>query len=102
MDQPIRTYSSGMLDRLGFSVAVHSDPDILLVDEVLAVGDQDFQKKCIEKMLGFKKNGKTIVFVSHNVEEIKRVCDRVIWIENKKIRLIDVSEKVLVEYLGEK
>ena len=102
MDQPIRTYSSGMLARLGFSVAVHSDPDILLVDEVLAVGDQDFQKKCIEKMLGFKKNGKTIVFVSHNVEEIKRVCDRVIWIENKKIRLIDVSEKVLVEYLGEK
>ena len=67
MDQPIRTYSSGMLARLGFSVAVHSDPDILLVDEVLAVGDQDFQKKCIEKMLGFKKNGKTIVFVSHNV-----------------------------------
>ena len=59
-------------------------------------------KKCIEKMLGFKKNGKTIVFVSHNVEEIKRVCDRVIWIENKKIRLIDLSEKVLVEYLGEK
>jgi len=102
IDQPIRTYSSGMLARLGFSVAVHSDPDILLVDEVLAVGDQDFQKKCIEKMLGFKGNGKTIVFVSHHVEEIRRVCDRVIWIENKKIRLNDVSEKVLVEYLGEK
>ena len=102
IDQPIRTYSSGMLARLGFSVAVHSDPDILLVDEVLAVGDQDFQKKCIEKMIGFKENGKTIVFVSHNIEEIRRVCGRVIWIEDKKIRLIDESEKVLVEYLGGK
>ena len=102
IDQPIRTYSSGMLARLGFSVAVHCDPDILLVDEVLAVGDQDFQNKCIKKMLGFKENGKTIVFVSHNTEEILRVCDRVIWIENKKIRLNDVSEKVLVEYLGGK
>ena len=100
IDQPIRTYSSGMLARLGFSVAVHSDPDILLVDEVLAVGDQDFQKKCIEKMIGFKENGKTIVFVSHNVEEIRRVCGRVIWIEDKKIRLIDESEKVLNEYVG--
>ena len=79
IDQPIRTYSSGMLARLGFSVAVHSDPDILLVDEVLAVGDQDFQKKCINKMIGFKEMGKTIVFVSHNTEEILRVCDRVIW-----------------------
>ena len=102
IDQPIRTYSSGMLARLGFSVAVHCDPDILLVDEVLAVGDQDFQNKCIKKMLGFKEIGKTIVFVSHHVEEIRRVCDRVIWIENKKIRLNDVSEKVLVEYLGGK
>ena len=102
IDQPIRTYSSGMLARLGFSVAVHCDPDILLVDEVLAVGDQDFQKKCIKKMLGFKEISKTIVFVSHHVEEIRRVCDRVIWIENKKIRLNDVSEKVLVEYLGGK
>ena len=102
IDQPIRTYSSGMLARLGFSVAVHSDPDILLVDEVLAVGDQDFQKKCIEKMIGFKENGKTIVFVSHNVEEIRRVCGRVIWIEDKKIRLIDESEKVLNEYEDKK
>jgi len=100
IDQPIRTYSSGMLARLGFSVAVHSNPDILLVDEVLAVGDQDFQKKCIEKMIGFKENEKTIVFVSHNVEEIRRVCGRVIWIEDKKIRLIDESEKVLNEYVG--
>ncbi len=100
IDQPIRTYSSGMLARLGFSVAVHCNPEILLVDEVLAVGDQDFQKKCIEKMLEFKKSGKTIVIVSHNVEEIRRVCDRVIWIEDKKIRLIDESEKVLDEYVS--
>ena len=102
IDQPIRTYSSGMLARLGFSVAVHCDPDILLIDEVLAVGDLEFQKKCTEKMLDFKKNGKTIVFVSHNVEEIRRVCGRVIWIEEKKIRLIDESEKVLNEYEDKK
>ena len=66
IDQPIRTYSSGMMASLRFSVAVHCEPDILLLDEVLSVGDKDFQKKCIEKMLGFKKSGKTIVFVSHN------------------------------------
>ena len=99
IDQPIRTYSSGMLARLGFSVAVHCDPDILLIDEVLAVGDQDFQKKCIEKMRVFKQEQKTIVFVSHNVKEIRQVCDRVIWIEDKNIRLIDESEKVLNEYI---
>jgi len=98
IDQPIRTYSSGMLARLGFSVAVNCNPDILLVDEVLAVGDDSFQKKCIKKMRWFKERGKTIVFVSHNIHEIKQVCDRVIWIEDKTIRMNDKSDKVLSQY----
>jgi len=98
IDQPIRTYSSGMLARLGFSVAVNCNPDILLVDEVLAVGDDSFQKKCIKKMRWFKERGKTIVFVSHDIREIKQVCDRVIWIENKTVRMNDKSDKVLSQY----
>ena len=99
IDQPIRTYSSGMLARLGFSVAVHSDPDILLVDEVLAVGDQDFQKKCIEKMRVFKQEQKTIVFVSHNVEEIRQVCDRVIWIDQGIVYREGRVDQVINEYI---
>ena len=98
IDQPIRTYSSGMLARLGFSVAVNCDPDILLVDEVLAVGDDSFQKKCVKKMIGFKGQGKTIIFVSHNTAEIKQVCDRVVWIENKTIRMNDKLDIVLSQY----
>lgn len=98
IDQPIRTYSSGMLARLGFSVAVNCDPDILLVDEVLAVGDDSFQKKCIKKMRWFKDQGKTIVIVSHDIREIKQVCDRVIWIDNKMVRMNDKSDKVLSKY----
>ena len=99
IDQPIRAYSSGMLARLGFSVAVHSDPDILLVDEVLAVGDQDFQKKCINKMIGFKEMGKTIVFVSHNTEEILRVCDRVIWIDQGIVYREGRTDQIMNEYI---
>ena len=99
IDQPIRTYSSGMLARLGFSVAVHCDPDILLVDEVLAVGDQDFQKKCIEKMLVFKQEQKTIVFVSHNTDEILKVCDRAIWIDQGIVYRDGQPDQVMNEYL---
>ena len=98
IDQPIRTYSSGMLARLGFSVAVHCDPDILLVDEVLSVGDQDFQKKCIEKMSDFKTTGKTIVFVSHSMEQIGRICDRVIWIDQGEIHLSGEPQQIILKY----
>ena len=100
IDQPIRTYSSGMLARLGFSVAVHCEPDILLLDEVLSVGDQDFQKKCIEKMLGFKRSGKTIIFVSHSAQQVEEICDRVIWIEKGVIHLSGNCEEVLSDYLN--
>ncbi len=85
LDQPIRTYSSGMVARLGFSVAAHLDPEILLIDEVLAVGDLHFQAKCRVKINEFKRQKVTIVLVSHSTEEIRRLCDRVIWLERGKI-----------------
>ena len=89
IDQPIRTYSSGMLARLGFSVAVYIDPEILLVDEILAVGDNKFQKKCIDKMLSFKEMGVTIVFVSHDMDQVNKICDRVARIDKGKILSIE-------------
>ncbi len=85
IDQPIRTYSSGMLARLGFSVAVHIEPEILLIDEILAVGDANFQKKCINKMLEFKGRGVTIILVSHSVSQVKEVCDRIASMDKGKI-----------------
>lgn len=81
MDTPVKNYSSGMYMRLAFSVAVSVNPDILLVDEVLAVGDANFQSKCINKIMSFKKQGKTIVFVSHDMGIVKRICDRAIFIK---------------------
>jgi len=85
IDEPIRIYSSGMLSRLGFSVAVHVDPDILLIDEVLSVGDFKFQEKSKNKIYEFKKRGKTIVFVSHDIETIKELCTKVILINNHQL-----------------
>jgi lipopolysaccharide transport system ATP-binding protein len=102
IDQPIRTYSSGMLARLGFSVVAHLDPKIILVDEVLAVGDAAFRAKCIRKMMEFKKGGATIVFVSHSPEDVSLICDRVLWIENHRIRKIGSTDETLKEYLGTK
>lgn len=98
IEQPIRTYSSGMLARLGFSVVAHLDPDILLIDEILAVGDMEFQKKCIDKMMGFKKSGVTIVFVSHSMPDILRICDRVLWIDNHIARTIGAPEEIVGSY----
>ena len=85
IDEPIRIYSSGMLSRLGFSVAVHVDPDILLIDEVLSVGDFKFQEKSKNKIYEFKQKGKTIVFVSHDVETIKEFCTKVVIIYNHRV-----------------
>lgn len=90
IDQPIRIYSTGMLARLGFAVAVHTNPDILLVDEILAVGDEEFKKKCFAKMTEFKESGVTIVLVSHDRATMERFCDRIIEIdEGRFIRTVD-------------
>lgn len=98
IDQPIRVYSSGMLARLGFSVVAHLDPEILLIDEILAVGDLEFQKKCIDKMMGFKRSGVTIVFVSHAMDNVEMLCDRVIWIDNHSIRKTGTPQDVVLNY----
>jgi lipopolysaccharide transport system ATP-binding protein len=85
LDQPVRTYSSGMVARLGFSIAVHLDPDILLIDEILAVGDLHFQAKCLEKIKWFKSRNTTIVFVSHSMSDIRQLCNRVLWLDHGKL-----------------
>lgn len=81
IDEPLRTYSSGMRMRLGFAIAVHTRPEILLIDEVLAVGDISFQKRCFDRILEFKHNGCTIILASHNLEQVKSICDDVLWLD---------------------
>jgi lipopolysaccharide transport system ATP-binding protein len=97
--QPLRTYSSGMHARLGFSVAVHIDPEILLVDEALAVGDLDFKGKCNRKMKEFTESGATIIIVSHDMPAIAELCNRVAWIDNGTIMKIGSPVEVIKEYL---
>lgn len=99
IDQPIRTYSTGMLTRLGFSVAVHLDPEIFLIDEVLSVGDKGFQKKCVKKIIEFKEKGVTMVFVSHMLEEMELICDRVAWIDDHTVRMEGDPVEVISSYL---
>lgn len=98
IDQPIRVYSSGMITRLGFSVVAHLDPEILLIDEVLAVGDLNFQKKCLDKMASFKERGVTMVFVSHSMVDVERICDRVMWIESHTIKMVGEPKIVVAGY----
>ena len=99
IDTPVRTYSSGMYMRLAFSVAINVDADILLIDEILAVGDKHFQDKCMEKMKELKKQGKTMVFVSHSADSVKSLCDRAIWLYNGEIKMDGPSDNVLEEYI---
>lgn len=101
MNNPVRTYSSGMYMRLAFSVAINVDADILLIDEILAVGDISFQKKCFEKLLEIKENGTTIVIVSHSLDQIEKICDRTIWIENGVIREMGKPCEVHQHYLND-
>lgn len=98
IDNPVRTYSSGMYMRLAFAVAINVDADILLIDEILAVGDVNFQAKCFNRLREIKKNGTTIVIVSHSMEQIEKICDRTIWIQDGMIREDGKPKNVHVSY----
>lgn len=96
--QPVKTYSSGMMVRLAFAVAINVDPDILIVDEALAVGDLEFQLKCMEKFTEFRNAGKTILFVSHDVNAVRRFCDRVYWLKNGVVEAEGETMEITEEY----
>lgn len=100
MDTPVKYYSAGMFMRLGFSLATSVDPDILLIDEVLAVGDAEFQGRCYERIRGFRERGKTIVFVSHDPAAVKSLCERAVWLDAGRVRMDGPAETVLGEYLA--
>ncbi|MBA4292528.1 ATP-binding protein [bacterium] len=100
IDTPVRTYSSGMQARLGFAIAAHVDADILIVDEVLAVGDYSFEKKCYDYIDEFRRKGGTILFVSHNPDSVRRVADRVIWLAKGQVKMDGSVETVLEAYLA--
>ena len=101
IDNPVRTYSSGMYMRLAFSVAINVDADILLIDEILSVGDQHFQEKCFNKMRELKQEGKTMVFVTHSMDSVRKLCDRAVWLSNGIIRMDGDTNEVVNEYLKE-
>ena len=98
LDEPIRTFSTGMVARLGFAVAVHRDPDILVLDEVFSVGDQNFQKKCVAKILDFRERGKTLLFVSHQMDSVISTCNRGIWLDHGAVKMDGPVEEVAEAY----
>lgn len=98
IDVPIRTYSSGMLARLAFSVATMVNPEILIVDEILSVGDESFQEKSRARMMQLMDGGTTVLFVSHALEQIRNMCDRVVWLEHGEIKMIGSTQKVCDHY----
>ncbi|MCA8943106.1 MAG: ATP-binding cassette domain-containing protein [Planctomycetes bacterium] len=98
IDAPIRTYSSGMVCRLGFSVAVATDPEVLIIDEILAVGDMSFRRKCADKIIEFKKSGKTLFFCSHSLYDVRQLCDTAMWIDHGEVKMFGDSVEVTNEY----
>jgi lipopolysaccharide transport system ATP-binding protein len=98
IDQPLRTYSSGMQMRLAFAVATHVDPEVLIVDEALAVGDSNFQQKCFERIAGFRKDGKTLLLVSHDPNMLGRFCRRALWMDHGQLRADGPAELILEQY----
>jgi len=100
IDTPIKRYSSGMRLRLGFAVAAHLDPDVLIIDEVLAVGDAGFQKKCIDAMRQLRSSGRTVLFVSHNMAAVENLCKRGIWIDGGQVRMDAPVKDVIDAYMG--
>lgn len=100
IDMPIRNYSSGMMMRLAFSIATVVNPEILIVDEILAVGDEDFQRKSRARMLELMSGGTTVLFVSHSIDQIREMCNRVIWLEHGEIQLIGDTKDICDIYQG--
>jgi lipopolysaccharide transport system ATP-binding protein len=101
IDNPLRTYSTGMQMRLGFAVAVHTDPEILLIDEILAVGDLAFQRKCLDRIAQFKVEGRTIILVSHDTNSIQRLCDEALWLRRGKLVAYGPADVVAGQYVAE-
>ena len=99
IDAPVKTYSSGMYMRLGFAVAINVDPDVLLVDEVLAVGDQSFTHKCLDKFGEFRRRGRTVLIVTHSLDVVTRFCDEALWLDNGRSRVLGEPERVIDAYL---
>ncbi len=100
IDVPIKAYSSGMYVRLGFAVAVNVNPEILLVDEVIAVGDEDFQRRCLDHMYRLRRQGTTIIFVSHGISMVQQLCDRVAWMDHGKLQMVGDPAEVCNAYLA--
>jgi ABC-2 type transport system ATP-binding protein len=100
IDTPVKNYSSGMVVRLGFAIATNVDPEILIIDEVLAVGDASFQQRCFEKIESFRKDGKTIILVSHGLSQITQLCTTAAWLERGSLRMLGSSYEVVSEYTG--
>jgi lipopolysaccharide transport system ATP-binding protein len=98
IDEPVKTYSSGMFTRLGFSVAIHAEPDILLIDEILSVGDETFQKNCLDKLSEFRRRGKTIILVSHDLSAVDRWCDEALWMAEGTIHERGLPRRVIDLY----
>lgn len=101
IDSPVKVYSSGMYVRLGFSIAVNLDPEILIIDEVIAVGDEEFQRKCFDHLAGLKKRGVTIVLVSHSLGLVQTLCDEVAWLDHGRLRAAGPAPEVTQQYLTE-
>lgn len=99
MQLPLKNYSSGMISRLGFAIAIETNPDLMLVDEVLSVGDENFRNKCLEKIKELKEIGTSFLFVSHNINQVKMICENTLWIENSKVMGYGPTEEITEKYL---